>query len=358
MARVLVTGATGFVGRRLVARLVERGDDEVHGLSRQPPQEGAKGWTHHAADLASERVRDIVRDVLPDLIYHLGALAHPGDCERGPKLAATVNGFGTGFLLSALEGTTARVLLSSTAAVYGSQPEGRVPEDAVAAATAAYGRSKLIAEAFARRDWDWLKRNRAIELLLFPDSEPESKPDRRTAVERRRRYKAYVRRALPLSPDRTFGFRQLHAEPRTVIARAFNHAGAGQEPRYVLAAFASEILRAQREGGPVRHGNLWPVRDFLHVDDVLDAYELLASDGEPGEVYNVCRGEGVAVGDLLRGLLDRLAPGLPTELDPELARPGEAAEVVGDPSRLRALGWAPRRTLEDLLDEVAAAVQG
>jgi GDP-4-dehydro-6-deoxy-D-mannose reductase len=99
-------------------------------------------------------------------------------------------------------------------------------------------------------------------------------------------------------------------------------------------------------------GNLYPRRDFLHVDDVLDAYRLLLERGAPGEAYNVCSGEGHSIDEALRGLQARLgAQGQRTRVDPGRARSGEAEELIGDPEKLSALGFAPAISFEALLDD-------
>jgi nucleoside-diphosphate-sugar epimerase len=122
----------------------------------------------------------------------------------------------------------------------------------------------------------------------------------------------------------------------------------------VLGALAAAVRAARERGAPLRTGNLFPHRDFLHVDDVLDAYERLLAQGAPGAVYNVCRGETRSIGELLAGLQRRLGFAGEPVLDPSRARAADPPLVCGDPSRLAALGWRPRVSWEALLDDVAA----
>ena len=83
---------------------------------------------------------------------------------------------------------------------------------------------------------------------------------------------------------------------RSIRVRAFNHLGPGQSDRFVAPSLAARIARNERDGGDeVPVGNLTPRRDFTDVRDVVRAYRLLVTDGEPGEVYNVCRGRAFAV---------------------------------------------------------------
>ncbi len=300
--RVLVTGASGFVGGRLVARLAARADVVPIALSRRRPAALPAGVEHVSVDLGD--VRAAVRAIgalRPDAAVHLAALAHPGDCAADPAAAFRVQVGGTAAVLGALaaapqRGRRPRALVVSTAAVYGRPRGAPLAEDAPLAPETEYGRSKRAAEGVARALGD-----------------------------------------------------RVHV----VVARPFNHGGAGQEPRYVLPSFAAEIRRALAAGEPPRTGNLFPRRDFLHVDDVLDAYELLLARGASGTAYNVCRGETVAIGDVLRGLQQRLGAAAGSRTDPSRLRPGEPEEIAGDPARLVALGWRPRVSMDALLDELA-----
>ena len=140
-----------------------------------------------------------------------------------------------------------------------------------------------------------------------------------------------------------------------VRSRAFNHTGPGQAEGFVLPSFARqavEIALGRREP-VVRVGNLDSVRDFLDVEDVLEAYLALADRAVPAGVYNVASGRGVRIGDALEAIL-RLAGVEPRiEVEPERLRPTDQA--VGDATRLReATGWAPRVAFETTLERLVA----
>src|SRR5437660_73642 len=133
-----------------------------------------------------------------------------------------------------------------------------------------------------------------------------------------------MRRARPARRWRRSGL-------RVVVARAFAHTGPGQDARFVVPAFAERLRFAKRVGAPVvKVGNLEPVREFLHVRDVVDAYVRLLVRGHAGETYNVASGEGIS----LERLFDRLAGLIGvhplTEADPDLVRGGDILHLVGD----------------------------
>jgi GDP-4-dehydro-6-deoxy-D-mannose reductase len=117
------------------------------------------------------------------------------------------------------------------------------------------------------------------------------------------------------------------------------------------------LLDAKRLGAPaVKVGDLEPVREFLDVRDVVDAYARLLAQGTAGEIYNVARGEGTSFRDLFFGLADLIGVSVIPETDPKQMRPGAPPILIADPAKLRAAtGWAPRYSLSDTLRQVVDA---
>jgi len=103
-------------------------------------------------------------------------------------------------------------------------------------------------------------------------------------------------------------------------------------------------------------GSLAPVRDFLHVEDVAEAYLALLARGVPGEAYNVASGEGISLDELFRRLARHVGVAAVPVEDPALLRSADILHLVGDPSKLRAAtGWQPTIALDRTLKEVADA---
>lgn len=148
----------------------------------------------------------------------------------------------------------------------------------------------------------------------------------------------------------------LAAARDVLVLRPFNHTGPGQAEQFVAPRFAAQIARIEAGLQPpeIRVGNLWPVRDFLDVRDVVRAYLLALGKAPPG-VYNIASGQGVSIGDLLRMLQGLSRAPFEIVPDPKLLRAGEPRERLGDATKFRlATGWEPRiplrRTLADLLE--------
>ena len=290
--RAVVTGGNGFVGTWLSEHLRACGD-EVLSVDREVEVTDAVA------------VRDTVTAAAPEVLYHLAALTHVGRSWEGPGEVFAVNALGT---LNVLEAARAcslppRVLIVSSAEVYGSVTEDELPidEDVPLAPVTPYGASKVAAEFLG--------------------------------------IQAHLGYGLPV-----------------VRVRPFNHVGPGQAAGFVVASLASRIVEARRSGTrAVPVGNLGARRDLTNVRDVVHTYRLLMEHGVPGEVYNVCSGHDVSIEEVACQLLELAGVDLQLEVDPALARPVDVPVLRGDCAKLHDVtGWQPEidftTTLRDVLE--------
>jgi GDP-4-dehydro-6-deoxy-D-mannose reductase len=295
--RALVTGASGFVGPYLVSHLEQLGDDVV------AIGDGSEGLD--VTDRAA--TRETLTKYQPEVVYHLAAWSDAGASWADPTACLRVNVEGTANVLDAAhECGVRRLLVVGSAEEYGLVDAGadRIGEDAPLRPITPYGSSKVAASFLALQAW----LGRGLE---------------------------------------------------TVRVRAFSHTGAGQSGRFVVPALARRIVDAERAGAStISIGARDPVRDFSDVRDVVQAYRLLIEHGVPGEVYNVCRGEGVSIGDLVDRLVARSGRTLRVEADASLIRPVDVPRLVGDPTKLvHSTGWGPSHSLDATLDAVLEHVR-
>ena len=302
--RILVTGATGFVGRWLITELEAAGHEAV----------GTPGSA--VLDITdADAVASLLANTGPDAVAHLAGVSYGPDATRDPERALAVNLGGTERLIAALASTGRPIplLVAGSSEVYGRPRPEDLPltEAAPTLTDQPYGLSKLAQE--------------------------------RAATE------TAERQGLPV-----------------VVTRSFNHTGPGQRAEFVAPALARRVLAARAAGTrEIPVGNLDVRRDLGDVRDVARAYRLLLeglANGALGSnrVVNVATGRAVAIRDVL-SILCRLAgvEGRPV-VDPRLVRPDDPPEIVGDASRLRVLtGWVPsidlERTLADLLASIGSA---
>lgn len=293
--KALVTGAEGFVGRHLTTHLEANGDTVV-GVDRAggPDLLDAAG------------IRSLILDTAPDAVYHLGGYSDVGGSWSAPHDTFRVNADGTlNVLLASVEAKVGRVLVISSADVYGRVTLGELPltEESPLRPVSPYAASKIAADYLALQAW--------------------------------------------------LGYRL-----EVMRVRAFNHLGPGQTNRFVAPALAERIALNELEGREVVPvGNLTPRRDFTDVRDVVRAYRLLVEHGEPGEAYNVCTGTDLAISELADRLVAMAHRPMRLEEDQALQRPVDVPVLRGDYAKLhKATDWEPEidiieGTLRDILDE-------
>ncbi len=302
-ARVLVTGAGGFVGPHLVAALVARGA-HVRGAGIGAP--GADTPIGHwlEADFADAAQAQAAVTAAPlDAVVHLAGQSSAARSFEAPEETFRANVTGTWTLLEALRvhAPAARVLVVGTSEVYGSiEPGTRAGEDTPFQPVSPYALSKAAAEQVAR---------------------------------------AYAE---------THGL-------DVVRARPFGHTGPGQTPRFVIPSFAQQVaaIEAGRAEPVLRVGNLEVTRDLCDVRDIVQGYCALLERGRRGDVYNLCRGEGVRLRDVVATLAGLARVEVRVEVDPARLRPADMPWLVGDPSRAeRDTGWHVTRTFASTLGDV------
>jgi nucleoside-diphosphate-sugar epimerase len=296
--RVLVTGAAGFIGSRIAAALVERGD-EVTAVVRPDADASRVSRVQRCVRIAPCDLEDrasvatLLRREAPDALVHAAWYANPRDYLGSKRNLAS---------------------LAMTIALY---------EEALAA-----GARKLVGVGSC--------------LEYAASDEPRRETDRcdPETLYASCKYAAYLTlRALTREAD-----------AELVWARVFHVHGPGESPGRLLAS-AAAALRAGRSFDLTSGGQ---VRDHLHVADVGRAVALLVAPGVVGPV-NVCSGKPVRLRDVLLTLGELLGR-------PELLRfgalpdrPGEVQFLAGDAARLRALGFKPR--FSTLRDGLADALQ-
>lgn len=271
--RALVTGANGFLGNHLVAALVREG--------------------HEAAAFGGDvRERaDWARHAPADVLLHLAAVSSVPAATRDPERAWAVNADGT---LRALEwaraGGARRVVLVSTAHVYGKARYSPIDEAHPLAPGSPYGASKLAAEA------------------------------------------------LTLAYGRTYGI-------EAVVVRPFNVYGPGQAAGFLVP----DIMMPLAQGRAPVLGDPKPVRDFTYVDDAT-AFLVKAATlpGLGGIALNLGSGSGHPIAEVAKLAAEVSGTGLVPTFDPAKARGGEADElVVNNALARKTLGWSPEVPLRE-----------
>ncbi len=307
MKSVLVTGASGFCGRHLCRHLSETGFRVTGTWHHTSVRKKLSRVNFIRCNLLSfSEIQKLIKRVKPDFVCHLAAMSVPRLSWKLENETFEVNTAGTIYLLEALRRLSPKTkfLFASTVQVYGRTfREGRpVRETDLMWPENPYAASKAAAES-ACLDY-------------------------------------FHRFGIPV-----------------VVARAFNHLGRGQTLQFVLSDWCRQVALAEK--GKRRRvlevGNLDAYRDFLHVKDVVRAYEILLAKGNAGEIYNICYGKVRILKDYVNFLRQKSKVPLKVEVQGKRLRRNDPPVMKGNASRLHALGWRPElsplKALEELLEE-------
>lgn len=272
--KILLTGANGFTGRLFTEQATAAGH-EVAPLR---------------ADLTDRKA--LLQQVLasvPDAVVHLAAISFVGHADENAFYA--VNVIGTTNLLatlSKLPKPPRRVLLASSANIYGNSKHSPIAETQESAPISHYAASKLAMEHMSR---------------------------------------AYGDR-LPI-----------------VITRPFNYTGPGQDANFVIPKLVDHFAR---RAPTIALGNIEVEREFNDVQMVCSAYLQLLQHGEPGETYNVCSGQPYALQYVIDTLTRITGHQIQVEVNPAFVRANEVHRLCGSPAKLQALLARHGCTLDNL----------
>lgn len=275
MALALITGAAGFTGDHLVRELSASGIESA-GIGIDPQPAGIQLRQYIQADmLDAAALTEAVRKIQPDYVFHLAGMSHV--VQGSPAAIYGVNIMATRNLLTALAGLDCipkRILLASTANLYGNQG-GVLTEETIPSPMNDYAVSKLAMEYMA---------------ALFRDR-------------------------LPIT-----------------IVRPFNYTGRGQSTAFLIPKLVQHF-RERRDA--IELGNIDVIRDFSDVRDVARRYVRLAlAEGAEWGPYNFCSGRGLSISDIL-GMLRQMTGHSPQiKINPVFVRKNEVLRLIGSGARL------------------------
>jgi GDP-4-dehydro-6-deoxy-D-mannose reductase len=304
MKKILITGVNGFVGQHLLTLLDGYFVIGLTHLGDLIDTENRKFHEGNILDLGC--LEDLVTKYHPEVIFHLAAIAPTNykDSEQVFK----INLMGTNNLYQAVlnvreqdSNFNPKIVFVSSAEVYGktNNPD-HINEESALNPLNFYGSSKLAAD----------------------------------------------RLTYQLSQSNNLN---------TIILRPFNHTGPGQLKGFFVPDMASQIVNIEKDNGKneIMVGNLESVRDLSDVRDIVQAYKLVIDqDVEPGEVYNICSGNGVVMKDVLEKLLSFASKKIEIKQDESRMRASDNPIAVGNNQKFKnKFGWEPKYSLDQTLED-------
>jgi GDP-4-dehydro-6-deoxy-D-mannose reductase len=303
MKKCIITGASGFIGSHLTEFLMKEGLS-VYSLDRTKPEfrDHLKGDFHFIPCniLDRELVAEAISTVQPEYIFHLAAQSLPRVSWEDPETTFRINVLGSLYLFDAIRVAELDPVIEvfcSSGEYAISRSSEPIAEDYTLEPYSPYALSKITQDHLSVLYW-----------------------------------KAYNLRITRVRPFFVIG-------PRKV----------GD----VCSDFARGIVAIEQgRANKLRVGNLDMVRDFLDVQDAVNAFYLVANQGIPGEVYNVCSGTGRRVGEIVAGYRQLSSSAIELEVDRSLLRSLDEPVKIGNNSKLKALGWKPSKTFQESLEEI------
>lgn len=303
MARALVIGGAGFIGSHLVRVCLDQScevcvyDNFSTGRREFLPADS----NLHIIEgdiLKTIYLSNAMDEFSPDIVFHLAAIHHIPTCERIPTQALRVNVEGTQSVLSAIiKHRGARIIFASTGGLYDSSCTGPLGETFPVRAQDIYAISKFAGERLLQRH--------------------VSKYD-----------------------------------GRAIIARLFNAAGRRETNPHLIPSVMAQLTAGERH---IRLGNLYPRRDYVHVEDAAEALFRLGRMPmeQPIEIFNIGSGQEFSVRELVELCSKVISEPLEIVSIPELRRKMDRPSQLADLTKIKQMSaWKPKRTLEQALSEI------
>ena len=297
LSKILVTGANGFLGTHLLQFLNDL-NLEVHTLGTEKP---LIGTYHSIAFNEQSKLKDLIRDVKPDAIFHLAGVSSAHELSKYYEINVV---FATNIIEGVKEwgNNNCPILLTGTSAEYGLIEKSDLP----------------------------------IKETTFP-----------------RPYNHY---GISKLAQTLMGLREAQNGWPLIVVRPFNIIGPRMPDHLVIQSFIRQLIQINQKICPpiLEVGNLSSLRDFVNVSDVVQAMWLLIQNPEAvGEVVNICSGVGTSIEKILSILLEVTQVKVEIRVDPNKVRSIETPVHFGSFEKLKNLtGFTPKSDIKSNMIQI------
>jgi GDP-4-dehydro-6-deoxy-D-mannose reductase len=279
MRRVFITGCSGFLASYLIDALEKEGKSKLYGITEIPDFKSAKIEVANIDIRDKDKLFALVEKIKPDITFHLAAITNVGFAWKNQQLTYEVNFIGSSNLIESISlfAPGSRILLMSSAELYGDNNKKNIDENAEISVRNPYSLSKYAMEMAA----DLYINSKNLDIIKL---------------------------------------------------RSFNFTGPGQNKKFVTSDFSSQIAAIEKEQKKpeIRVGNLAALRDFSDVRDTARYLNVIAGKGDRGGTYNLCSGKIYAIQEILDILLSFSKIKIATFVDEDKFRPLDIPRLAGD----------------------------
>jgi GDPmannose 4,6-dehydratase len=327
---IIVTGASGFVASHLIPKLQWEGN--VIGIDRKKVNINNCKYVNELCDIRDfAAMARIIERIKPKYLFHLASQSFVPESFRDPINTFMVNSLGTQNVLEAVRqfSPQSRIIFAGTSEEYGLQ--------------------------FPTVD-EWIKAEKKYGRI-------EPQPNFKDEIDS----ELPIDEQNPLRPMSPYAVSKVHGDYMmrnyhttygldTVVSRAFNHEGSNRGREFVTAKIVRELVECYHgERKEIRLGDPTVTRDWSHVDDICNGYILLAEKAEPGSVYVQGSGVETSIEDFYKQVSQRLFCAEYNGIKwncPEFSRPSDVPYLQADPSKIKKLGWKPKKDLKDIIEDM------
>lgn len=301
--KYLITGASGFIGWHLSRYLVHHGHSV--GLLDKNPLTNPGEFQGHAemfiGDITDKHfVSEVILTYNPNVIFHLAAQSLPRVSWDQPVTTMQINIIGSLNILEVLRVNKlkTKIIIFGSSSEYKQNKYGDpISEKDILEASSPYAISKL-----------------AIDNLSV----------------------LYAQ---------TYNINVLIVRPFFVIG--------SKKENDVCSDFAREIVKVElNQQSCIRVGNLETIRDFIDVRDTIQAIHIISEKGTLGEIYNICTGKGHSINEILKIYSKIARKSFSISNDLSLLRPFDEKIKIGNPEKIKKLGWVQQYSIEETLQEI------
>lgn len=294
MKRVLIFGASGFVGHYLIEEFFNNGY-EVFGSDLIEEYSNPHCYYKKCDILSADGVLKLIKDIRPSYIVNLAAISSVSLSWKIPQKTFSINTIGSINVLEAIKAIdcSIKVLIIGSSEEYKQKSTPLTTDDPLDSNNP-YGISKIMQERIAS---------------LYSSK---------------------------------YGI-------RVIFTRSFNHTGPGQNPIFVIPSFCMQVAIIEKSGRPgtISVGNLSAVRDISDVRDVARIYRLLIEEFNSG-VFNVGSGKANSIGNMLKTIISFSQQRIKVVKDKKLYRPTDTPFICN--GAVKPAEWFFRPFFETMLD--------